>query len=115
MVSVSLADGARFICPFVPDMRVEVVNIVGFFLVNPQDFVHSTFKCGPAKGECGEFFAQVVAVADAKLFDGVGACAVGPMRANFFVFGGCTVLEDVLTHVDKDGVCFAHGDSFLVG
>ena len=39
LIAVGLADAAVFICPGVPDMRVELIYIVGLFLPNPENLV----------------------------------------------------------------------------
>ena len=40
LITVSFADGAVFICPLIPDVAVEIVDIVGFLLPDPQQFVN---------------------------------------------------------------------------
>ena len=36
LITVSFADGAVFICPLIPDVAVEIVDIVGFLLPDPS-------------------------------------------------------------------------------
>ena len=111
LVAVGLADGARLVCPLVPDVGVEVVDVVGFALVDPKDLVHGALEGGAAEGEGGELAAQVIAVYHAKLLDGVGGGAVLPARADLLALGGGAVLDDVFAHGAEELVCLAHGFS----
>ena len=36
LISVRLSDGSVFICPAVPDMRFQVMDVVGFALPDPE-------------------------------------------------------------------------------
>ena len=42
LVSISLPNGTLLICPAVPDMAVKIMDIIGFLLPDPEDFIHST-------------------------------------------------------------------------
>ena len=56
LIAVRFADRTGFVSPTVPDMGVEIVNVVALFLPYPQYFVNSRFECGAAKCDYGEFF-----------------------------------------------------------
>ena len=55
-VSIGCTDRAGFIGPCIPNVGFQVMDVVGFLLVNPKDFIHSRFQCDATKGHCGEFF-----------------------------------------------------------
>ena len=48
LVAVGLSDGARLIRPLVPDMAVQIMDIIGLFLINPQNLIHAALKPGPS-------------------------------------------------------------------
>ena len=43
LVAVRLVDRTRFVCPTVPYVRREIVNVVALFLPDPQNFVERRF------------------------------------------------------------------------
>ena len=92
LVAVGLADGAGLIGPLIPDVRVEVVDVVRLLLVDPEHLVHSGLQSRAPQRERGELLAQVVAVGDAEALDGVGRRAVLPVRANLLALGGGAVV-----------------------
>ena len=112
LITVSFANGARLISPRIPDVRVEVVNVVGLLLVNPQNLVHGALESGTAKRQRRKLLTQIVAIADAKLLDCVCGSTVFPGRANFLALGGGAVFNNVGAHINKNAICFAHIQSF---
>lgn len=98
LIPVRLADRTRFIGPLIPDMGIEVVDVVGLLLVDPQDLVHRGLESGAAQRQRRELLAQVVAVGDTEVLDGVGRGAVLPNRADLLPLRGRTVIENVSAH-----------------
>lgn len=62
LVAVSLADRASLIGPLVPNLAVQVVDVVGLFLLDPQQLIHCRLPIGPTDSENRKLLAQVVAV-----------------------------------------------------
>ena len=56
LIPVGLSYGSVFICPAIPNMAVQIVNIIRFFLPDPQDLIKSTFQCCSPKCQCRKFF-----------------------------------------------------------
>ena len=54
LIAVCLADGAVLIRPFIPDVAVQVMNVVGLLLPYPEDFIRGTLECRPAQGQNGK-------------------------------------------------------------
>ena len=55
LIAVSLADGTGLVGPLVPDMAVQIMNIVGFLLVNPENFIHTALKPRSSKRQRRKF------------------------------------------------------------
>ena len=55
LVTVGLADGAVLIRPGIPDVAVQVMDVVGLLLPYPQQLVNRLLKSGPSKGNDREF------------------------------------------------------------
>ena len=108
LVAVRLADGTGLIGPLVPDMALEVVDVVRLLLIDPEDLVHSGLKCRAAKRECRKLLTQVVARRHAEVLDGVGGRSVLPMGTDLLTFCGGAVVEDVAAHLHKLDVGLAH-------
>jgi hypothetical protein len=41
LIAVSLTDGTVLISPLIPDVRFQIMNIVGFALPDPQNLIHA--------------------------------------------------------------------------
>ena len=85
LIAVGLADGAGLVRPGVPDVGAEVVDIVGLFLPDPEQFIHGALEIHPADGLDRELFFEIVSVHKAEALDGVGGGAVLPAGANGLV------------------------------
>ena len=85
LIAVGLSYRPAFIGPGIPNMTVEVVNVVGLFLPYPKDFVDGGGVVYLAERHEGEFLLQVIAVDQAKFLDGVGGGAVVPFGTNLKV------------------------------
>ena len=83
--AVGLAYAAVLICPWIPDVAVQVVDVVGLFLPYPQKLVHRRLKGSASQCDDGKFPGKVVAVHDAEALDGVGRGAVLPYRTHVIV------------------------------
>ena len=55
-----------------------------------------------------EVYAELLSVAYAEALYSVCACAVRPVRADFFAFGRRAVLQNIPAHINKDPVSQAH-------
>ena len=84
------------------------MDVVGLLLVDPEHLVHGTPEGRAAQRESGKLLSQVIAVAYAKLLDGVGGRAVLPVRADPLTLGRRAALDDVRAHPDKDVIGSAH-------
>ena len=112
LITVSFANGARLISPRIPDVRVEVVHVIGLLLINPQNFVHGALERSAAKRQRRKLLTQIIAIADAKLLDCVCRGTIFPGRTDLLALGGGAVFNNVGTHINKNAICFAHIQSF---
>ena len=62
LIAVSLADGPSPVRPRVPHMAVQVVDIIGLFLPDPQQLIHRRLDKLLPDGKYGKLFPQIVAV-----------------------------------------------------
>ncbi|MPN20714.1 hypothetical protein SDC9_168093 [bioreactor metagenome] len=54
LVAVGAADAAGFVRPLVPDAAVQLFDVIGFLLPDPQQLIHRAFQVGPADGQDGK-------------------------------------------------------------
>ena len=108
LIAVGFADTARFVRPTVPNVTVQVVNVVGFFLPNPQQLVHGGLECRATKRYYRELLRQVVAIDNAKQLFGVRGSAVRPMRTHFGKLVAETMVYYVGHVLNEYFVGFAH-------
>ena len=113
LIAVGLADRAGLVGPLVPDVGVQVVNVVGLLLPDPQQLVHRRLPVGAAQGQNGEFLLQVVPVDNAEFLDGMGGCAVLPSRTDLPVGVPDAVGENFTAVLNKAFVSIAHGGHSL--
>ena len=66
LIAICLADAALFICPGIPDMAGKIVDIIGFFLPDPENLIQRRLEIDLADGLDGELFLEVIAVDNAK-------------------------------------------------
>ena len=43
LIAVGLSNGTGLICPLIPDMAVQIMDIGGFPLIDPQNLIHTAF------------------------------------------------------------------------
>ena len=115
LIAVGLADGAALVGPGVPDMAVQVVDVVGFLLPDPQQLVHRALEGHFPDGLDGELLPQVVAVDDTEFLHGVGGGAVLPPGAHLLIGVPHPMGQNILTILNKQFICVAQlGSSSLV-
>ena len=105
LITVSFADGAVFICPLIPDVAVEIVDIVGFLLPDPQQFVNTGFEICAPDGQNGKFPLQIITVDNAEFFYGMGRSAVVPAGTHLLVGIPDAVLQDITAVLLKNFIC----------
>ena len=108
LVAVGLADAAALVRPRVPDVGGEVVDVIAFFLPDPQKLVHRALPIGAAQREDGEFPLQVVAVDDAEFLDRVRRGPVLPARTHGKLRVPHAVFQNVLAVPAKNLIGIAH-------
>ena len=108
LVTVSLSDGSILIRPLIPNMAVQIVNVVGLALPDPKDLIRRGFKCSPAQRHDGELLRKIIPVHHAEFLDRIGGGAVRPMRPDLLPLSTCSILQNILAHIDKYGICVTH-------
>ena len=115
LIAVGLADGAVFIGPGVPDMAVQVVDVVGLLLPDPQQLVHRALEGHLPDGLDGKLLPQVVAVDDTEFLHRVGGGAVLPPGAHLLIGVPHPMGQNILAILNKQFICVAQlGSSSLV-
>ncbi|MPM97055.1 hypothetical protein SDC9_144228 [bioreactor metagenome] len=95
LIAVGLPDGPGLIGPLVPNLRVQVADIVRLLLPDPQKLVHRRLPIGAPQRQNRELRGEVIAVYNAEFFDGMGGSPVLPMRPDLLVRVPDAVLQDV--------------------
>ena len=57
LIAIGLSNGTGLVSPLVPHMTVQIMNISGFFLINPQNLIHAAFQGCLSQGDCRKFFS----------------------------------------------------------
>ena len=112
LISVGFPDGAVRIRPAVPDMAVQIMDIVGFFLPDPKHFVGTALDSRPPERQCRKFLRQVIPVHHPELLDRISFRPVRPMGPDLLSFRTRSVLQNILTHLNKNMIRCAHLPSF---
>ena len=84
------------------------MNIVRLFLPDPEHLIGTAFDWGFSKGNSRKLLRQVIAVDHTELLNCIGTRAILPVRADFFTLCAYTVFQYILTHINKNLICFAH-------
>ena len=109
LIAVRLTDGAVLIRPAVPDMALEIMDIIALLLPDPQQLVNAALKKDLAQRHDRELLTEIIAIHHAELLDRMGGrVIVAPVRAHVHPFVGKAVLNNILTIRDKTLVSIAH-------
>src|SRR5699024_1953093 len=87
-VPVTGSDRSVLICPGIPDMGVEVMDIVGLSLIDPEDLIHAGFQSGLSQSQRRELLSQVITVHYPEPLNGVG-CFPGILPVRPYLFSLC--------------------------
>ncbi len=112
LIAVSLADRAILIRPRVPDVRCQITDVVGLFLVYPQYLVYRRAVVNAPQGHKRKFLADVIPVHHAEFLDGVRGSFVVPTRTDIHIRVGHAVFQNIKAIPYEDVVCSAHKISF---
>ena len=82
-------------------MAVQVVDVVGLLLPDPQQLVHRTLEGHFPDGLDGKLLPQVVAVDDTKFLHGVGGGTVLPPGTHLLVGVPHPMGQNILTILNK--------------
>ena len=115
LVSVGFSDGTVGIRPTVPDVAVQVMDIAGLLLPDPQHFIGTAFDPGAPKRQCRKFPGQVVTVHHPEPLHRIGGGFVLPHRSYLLPFRAGAVVDDIPAHVYKYFIRVAHCDFLLHG
>jgi len=108
LVAIGLANGAGLICPGIPYMTLQIVDIVRLLLPNPQQLVHSRLDELLADCEDGKFLLQIITVDHTKQLDCMGGASVFPTRTHLLVGIPDTLSQNVFAILNEYGISVAH-------
>ena len=109
LIAVCLSNGTRLICPAVPDMAVQFMDIIGLLLPDPQKLIKSTANPCSAKGHCRKLPAQVIPVHHPKLLNRIGRFpGIFPDGTHFLTPGVHSIVQNLLAHVYKNMIGNTH-------
>ena len=112
LIAIRLADGTGLVGPLIPDMRVEIVDVVRFTLIDPENLIHRALERRAPQREGREFLAQVVTSGHPEVLDGVGRRPVFPMGPHFLPLGCGAVVQDIRAHPHEKLICLAHAHPY---
>ena len=95
-------------CPRVPDVAVQLCDIICLFLPNPEKLIDGVFPSRRPQSDDGKLLGQIVAIDDAEALDGIRVRSVGPLRPDVLALRGKSVVENISAHICEDSVCSAH-------
>ena len=105
LITIGFSDRTILISPAVPDMTVQIINIIRLLLPDPEHLIHTALDPGSSKSQCREFLRQVIAVDHSEFLNGICRCSVLPSRADFLTLCACSILYNVSAHINKYFIC----------
>ena len=108
LIAVCLAYAAVFVCPLIPDVAAEVIDIIGLFLPYPEYFVNRTLEKRLSQRKNRKLLRKIIAVDNAEFFYCVCGSAVFPSGADVKVGIPDSVLKNILAGVNKNFIGKAH-------
>ena len=89
-------------------MRLQIMDVVGMFLPDPQKFVHSALEVLPPECHDGKLLGEIVPVHNAEALESMGRCAVFPVRTDFLAGIRIPVVEDIGHIFNEEFICVTH-------
>ena len=108
LITVCLADGTILICPLIPDRTVQIMNIIGLALPDPQHLIRCTLDSCLSKRQCRKLLREIIPVHNTKLLHCISITAVLPLRTNLLALRTAAVIKDIPAHINKHLICVAH-------
>ena len=105
LITISFSDRTILISPTVPDMTVQIINIIRLLLPDPEHLIHTALDPGSSKSQCRKFLRQVIAVDHSKFLNGICRCSVLPSWAYLLPLCACSILYNVSAHINKYFIC----------
>ena len=105
LITISFSDRTILISPTVPDMTVQIINIIRLLLPDPEHLIHTALDPGSSKSQCRKFLRQVIAVDHSKFLNGICRCSVLPSWTNLLTLCACSILYNVSAHINKYFIC----------
>ena len=113
LITVSLANRTTLVCPFIPDMAVQIIHIVGFALPYPQHFVSRALKSRPAQCHDRKLPRQIIPVYYPEFLYRISRNPVSPVRSHLLPLRARPVFQNIPAHMNKNMICCTHlPDSF---
>ena len=110
LITVGFANRSGFIRPRIPNVAMEVMDVIRFLLPNPKQFIQAAFECGAANRKNWQFFLQIITVYNAKFLDGMSRSPIRPMGTDGIIGIPNSVLQNILHIINKNTVCTWHGN-----
>ena len=80
LVAVGLTNAAGFVRPGVPDVGIQVMDVIGALLVDPEDLIQSGLPVDGAELQNGQLaIPEVIVLGDTEDLAGMGGFAVLPL------------------------------------
>ena len=108
LVTVCFPDRTLFVRPAVPDMALQVMDVVGLPLPDPQHLVRTALDRRPSKRQRREFLRQIVTVHYAEPFDRICHAPVFPLRTYLLSSGIRSVVYNISAHLYEYFIRITH-------
>ena len=101
LIPVGLSDRSLLVSPFIPDTGMQLGDLIGLLLPDPQKLIQRALYRSLPKRQNRELLLKVISRHHAKGLDRVGRCSVRPMRPDLLPLRRRPVLQNVIAHPDK--------------
>ncbi len=108
LIAVSLADGAVFSYPLIPDMRMKVGDSVGLLLPYPKKLVDGVDQIGLTKSDYRKLVLKIVSIDETELFNRMRGRAVLPSGSDGAIVVTDAVGQNIFYVFDKHEIGFGH-------
>ena len=108
LISVRFANRTILICPAVPDMRMQIMDIVRLLLPDPEHLIRTALNRSSSKCQRRKFLRQIITVHHSKLLNRISTGAIFPHRTHLFTFRTGAVVNNVTAHIYKHSISITH-------
>ena len=108
LIPVSLPNRTFLVSPAVPNMAVQLINIIRLLLPDPKQLVHTALDPRPAQRKRRKLLPQIIPVHNPKSFYRISRRAILPHGTHLFPLRTGAMINNITAHSNKNLICVTH-------